>query len=143
TPTGPVLVTGGDPVVAPDGTLDPHGLATAERYDPGKQEWSPAADLPGGRARHRSLLLRSELVLVLGGTGAPEATAGYRSVLAYDHTGDSWSTVDGLGTGRSGFGVVELADDRVLVAGGIAGAGAAADNPEAGTPARRSEVLIP
>ncbi|WP_460443098.1 DUF6603 domain-containing protein, partial [Amycolatopsis stemonae] len=25
-PTGPVLVTGGDPVVAPDGTLDPHGL---------------------------------------------------------------------------------------------------------------------
>ncbi|WIX99849.1 kelch repeat-containing protein [Amycolatopsis mongoliensis] len=142
-PGGHVLVTGGDPVVAADGTVDPHSLATAELFDPATQKWSAAADLPGGRARHRSLLLRSELVLVLGGTGAPEATAGYRSVLAYDHTDGSWSTVDGLGTGRSGFGVVELADDRVLVAGGVASAGAAAENPEAGTPAQRSEVLIP
>ncbi|MEU5261518.1 kelch repeat-containing protein [Amycolatopsis sp. NPDC021455] len=143
-PTGRVLVTGGDPVVAGDGTLDPHSLATAELFDPATQRWSAAADMPGGgRARHRHLRLRSELVLVLGGTGAPEATAGFRSVLAYDHTDGSWSTVDGLGTGRSGFGSVELADDRVLVAGGVASAGAAAENPEAGTPAQRSEVLIP
>ncbi|WP_328455455.1 DUF6603 domain-containing protein [Amycolatopsis sp. NBC_00438] len=143
-PTGWVLVTGGDPVVAADGTVDPHSLATAELFDPALQKWSAAADLPGGgRTRHRSLLLRSELVLVLGGTGAPEATAGYRSVLAYDPADGSWSTVDGLGTGRSGFAVAELADDRVLVAGGTAIKGAAAENPEAGTPAQRSEVLIP
>jgi N-acetylneuraminic acid mutarotase len=142
-PTGRVLVTGGDPVVAADGTVDPHSLATAELFDPATRQWSAAAAMPGGRARHRHLLLRSELVLVLGGTGAPEATAGFRSVLAYDHTDGSWSTVDGLGTGRSGFGVVELADDRVLVAGGVASAGAAAEDPEAGTPARPSEVLIP
>ncbi|WP_372660219.1 DUF6603 domain-containing protein [Amycolatopsis kentuckyensis] len=142
-PTGRVLVTGGDPVVAADGTADPHSLATAELFDLGTRKWSAAAAMPGGRARHRSLLLRSELVLVLGGTGAPEATAGYRSVLAYDHLDDSWSTVDGLVTGRSGFGVVELADDRVLVAGGVASAGAAAESPDAGIPARRSEVLIP
>lgn len=140
-PTGHVLVTGGDPVAAADGTLDPRSLATAELFDPAPRTWSAAADLPGdGRARHRNLLPRSELVLVLGGTGAPEATAGYRSVLAYDRTGGSWSTVDGLTTGRSGFGVAELADDRVLVAGGTA---IAAENPEAGTPALRSEVLIP
>jgi len=113
-----VLVTGGDPVLAPDGTLDPHSLATAELYDPKTETWQVAPPMPGGgRSGHRALTLRSGVVLLTGGTGAPERTAGYRSVLAFDPLG-TWSTLDGLITGRSAHAMTELADDRVLVAAG-------------------------
>ncbi|MGW4523641.1 DUF6603 domain-containing protein [Amycolatopsis sp. NPDC004378] len=133
-PDGTVLVTGGDPVVAPDGTLDPHGLATAERYDPKDGTWRPAAPMPGGgRTGHRALLLGSGLVLVTGGTGTPERTAGYRSALLYHPETDTWTTVSGLLTGRSAHAVAALPDDRVLVAAGVAG-------PD---PAATGEVLIP
>jgi hypothetical protein len=81
----------------------------------------------GGRSGHRALTLRSGVVLVTGGTGAPERTAGYRSVLAFDPVAGTWSTLGGLLTGRSHHTMTELPDDRVLVAAG------------AGT----GEVLIP
>jgi len=123
-----VLVTGGDPVLAPDRTLDPHSLATAELYDPKTGTWQTAAPMPGGgRSGHRALALRSGVVVVTGGTGAPERTAGYRSVLAFDPVAGTWSTLGGLLTGRSAHTMTELPDDRVLVAAG------------AGT----GEVLIP
>ncbi|MGW0657387.1 Kelch repeat-containing protein, partial [Streptomyces umbrinus] len=143
-PDGRVLVTGGDPVVAPDGTLDPHSLAGAELYDPKTGEWNAVASMPGGgRSGHRNLLLRSGVVLVIGGTGAPELTAGYRSVIAYSPEDDAWTTIGGLGLGRSALGAVELADDRVLVAGGVAAAGSAAESLDAVQPADTGEVLIP
>ncbi|MGA5454649.1 DUF6603 domain-containing protein [Streptomyces umbrinus] len=143
-PDGRVLVTGGDPVVAPDGTLDPHSLAGAELYDPKTGEWTAVASMPGGgRSGHRNLLLRSGVVLVIGGTGAPELTAGYRSVIAYSPEDDAWTTIGGLGLGRSALGAVELADDRVLVAGGVAAAGSAAESLDAVQPAGTGEVLIP
>ncbi|WP_372660213.1 DUF6603 domain-containing protein [Amycolatopsis kentuckyensis] len=133
-PDGTVLVTGGDPVVAPGGTLDPHSLATAERYDPGDGTWHAAAPMPGGgRTGHRALLLSSGAVLVTGGTGTPERTAGYRAALLYDPEHDTWTTVAGLLGGRSAHAVTELPDDRVLVAAGVAG-------PD---PAGTGEVLIP
>lgn len=114
-----VLVTGGDPVLAPDGTLDPHSLATAELYDPKTGTWQVAPPMPGGgRSAHRSLTLRSGVVLVTGGTGAPERTAGYRSILAFDPVAGTWSTLGGLLTGRGSHAITELADDRVLVAAG-------------------------
>jgi Kelch motif/Galactose oxidase, central domain len=119
-----VLVTGGDPVPVPrsDGTFDPHSLASAELYDPKTEMWQAAPPMPGGgRSGHRALTLRSGAVLVTGGTGAPERTAAYRSVLAFD--AGTWSTVDGLITGRSAHAMAELADDRVLVAAGAAGTG--------------------
>ncbi|MGW3417461.1 DUF6603 domain-containing protein [Streptomyces phaeochromogenes] len=143
-PDGRVLVTGGDPVVAPDGTLDPHSLVGAELYDPKTGVWTAAASMPGGgRSGHRNLLLRSGVVLVIGGTGAPELTAGYRSVVAYNPKKDTWTTIGGLGLGRFALGAVELADDRVLVAGGVAAAGAAAESLDAVQPAGTGEVLIP
>ncbi|WIX99852.1 hypothetical protein QRX60_38245 [Amycolatopsis mongoliensis] len=133
-PDGSVLVTGGDPVVAADGTLDPHSLATAERYDPKSGTWSAAAPMPGGgRTGHRALLLSSGVVLVTGGTGTPERTAGYRSALLYDPDHNTWTTVSGLLRGRSAHAVTELPDDRVLVAAGVSG-------PD---PAGTGEVLIP
>ncbi|MER5447156.1 DUF6603 domain-containing protein [Streptomyces sp. NPDC002764] len=141
---GRVLVTGGDAVVAGDGTLDPHSLSTSELYDPATGRWSPAAAMPGaGRSHHRILPLRSGAVLVIGGTGAPEQTAGYRSVIAYDPAADGWTPLGGLLVGRFDLGAVELADSRVLIAGGVAAAGPAADDPDAARPTDTSEVLIP
>lgn len=117
-----VLVTGGDPVVAADGTLDPHSLATAELYTPGTERWTIAAPLTGGgRSGHRALVTRSGAVLVTGGTGAPERTAGYRSVIVFDPKTDTWSVLGGLLLGRSAHAITELADDRVLVAAGTEG----------------------
>ncbi|MEU6198300.1 DUF6603 domain-containing protein [Streptomyces sp. NPDC047061] len=135
-PDGKVLVTGGDPVVAADGTLDPHSLASAELYNPVTGLWTAVAAMPGGgRSRHRCLLLRSGAVLLTGGTGAPELTAGYRSALVYDPGDDVWTTVAGLGLGRFGHAMTELTDDRVLVAAGAAG--------PTTDPAGTGEVLIP
>ena len=129
---GRVLVTGGDAVTAPDGTYDPHSLATAELFDHGT--WSPAAPMPGGRTGHRGLTTRSGTVLVLGGTGGPEHTTGFRYVAAYDPAGDRWITRAGMRTGRSAFAIAELPDARVLVAGGTT---------DVSDPATNAEALIP
>lgn len=127
-PNGRVLVTGGDPFVAADGTFDPHSLASVELFDPATGTWHPVRPMPGGgRSGHRALTLRSGAVLVTGGTGAPEKTAGYRSVLVFD--AGTWTTLGGLLTGRGAHAITELTDDRVLVA--------------AGTAAGTGEVLIP
>jgi hypothetical protein len=133
-PDGRVLVTGGDAVVAADGTFDPHSLATAELFDPATGTWSVAAAMPGGgRSGHRALALRSGVVLVTGGSGAPERTGGYRSALTYDPADNAWTPLGGLLLGRAAHAIAELADDRVLVAGGVV------DTATAGT----GEVLIP
>ncbi|MFD1541144.1 Kelch repeat-containing protein, partial [Nonomuraea guangzhouensis] len=129
-----VLVTGGDLVVAADGTLDPHSLASAELYDPVSEVWSPARPMPdGGRSGHRAISLRSGEVLVTGGTGAPERSAGFRSVISYDPRSGTWRTLGGLLLGRSAHAVAELPDDRVLAATGVAGT----------DPTGTGEVLIP
>jgi len=133
-PTRQVLVTGGDPVVAADGTLDPHSLASAELYDPDLGVWSAARPMPGGgRSGHRALVLRSGAVLVTGGTGAPERTGGFRSVIVYDPGTGTWSALGALLLGRTAHAIAELPDDRVLVAAGVSGA----------DPTDTGEVLIP
>src|SRR5262249_56672642 len=137
------LVRGGDGATAADGTYAPHSLATAELYDPATGTWAPAAAMPGGRSGHRGLRTRAGTVLVLGGTGGPGHTAGFRYVAAYDPAADRWTTRPGLRTGRSAFGGVELADTRVLVAGGTAATGSAAPGPAASAPAANAEALIP
>jgi hypothetical protein len=137
-PDGRVLVTGGEPVPAPDGTYSPHSLASAELYDLGTGTWSPAADMPGGRSRHRAVLVRTGVVLAIGGTRGPGFGGGYRSVFAYDPGADAWAATGALALGRADLAVAELADQRLLVAGGIATMDPV--QPEA---AATGEVLIP
>ncbi|QDQ09590.1 kelch repeat-containing protein [Streptomyces spectabilis] len=146
-PDGRVLVCGGDAVTAADGTFSPGSLQSAELYDPGTGRWTQAAAMPGGRARHRGLLTRFGSVLVLGGAAGPGFTAGFRSVIAYDAAGDRWTAGSGLLLGRSAAAVAELADGRVLVAGGVAAAGAATAGPDIGVDALQltatAEALLP
>ncbi|MEV6974065.1 DUF6603 domain-containing protein [Kitasatospora sp. NPDC093806] len=139
---GRVLVTGGDPVAGP-GRYDPAGLATAELYDPRTGGWTATAPLPGGRTRHRCLALRDGRVLVIGGTSGPAHRSGHRTVSVLDPARGGWTGTGGLATGRSGFAAVELADGRVLVAGGIAAAGPAAPGPDPLDLAAGAELYLP
>ncbi|WP_166664435.1 Kelch repeat-containing protein [Actinophytocola oryzae] len=113
-----VLVTGGDPVLAPDGSFDPHGLATAELFHPWIGTWRPAPPMPGGgRGGHRAITLRSGVVVVTGGTGTPR----HHTALAF--VAGTWFTLGRLVEGRGAHAMIELPDDRVLVAGGTATVG--------------------
>ncbi|GAA2430339.1 hypothetical protein GCM10010191_49870 [Actinomadura vinacea] len=138
---GRVLVTGGDAVPAMPYRVD--SLSTAELYDPHTGTWTPAADLPGGgRSGHRSVRTPTG-VLVIGGTGRPRATAGYRDVVVFDPGSGTWTTTGALGTGRWAFPAVDLADGRVLAVGGLAQAGAAAPGPVPAELAATAEIYLP
>ncbi|MGY0459555.1 DUF6603 domain-containing protein [Kitasatospora sp. cg17-2] len=140
---GSVLVTGGEATGIPSGgrfTLAP--LASAERYDPGTNTWSRLPDMPGGRSGHRALRLRSGKVLVVGGTAGPAFAGGFRNATLYDPAGRGWTTTGGLADGRADFAATELADGRVLVAGGVTLSGPAAPG-EAAVVTAGTEILTP
>ncbi|MBH5333383.1 hypothetical protein IHE55_00615 [Streptomyces pactum] len=139
---GRVLVTGGDAVAGP-GPYHPGSLPDAEIYDPDTGAWTRLAPMPGGRSRHRCVALRSGRVLVVGGTGGPAHGTGYRSVTVLDPARGTWTTTGGLAVGRADCAAVELADGRVLVAGGTALAGAAAPGPEPFHLAATAELYLP
>jgi N-acetylneuraminic acid mutarotase len=141
---GSVLVVGGDPTGIPAaGVVRSASLESAERYDPARDVWKPVRSMPGGRGRHRSVLLRSGKVLVIGGTGGPAFAAGYRNVTTYDPATGTWTTTGGMATGRSDFATIELADGRVLVTGGLVFSGAAAPGPDAGLATATTEIFTP
>ncbi|MEW2354303.1 DUF6603 domain-containing protein [Spirillospora sp. NPDC029432] len=138
---GRVLVTGGDAVPAMPYRVD--SLATAELYDPNTGTWSRAGDLPGGgRSGHRSVRTPTGAV-VLGGTGRPRATAGYRGAAVFDAGSGTWTATGALDVGRYDFAAVDLADGRVLAVGGLALAGAAAPGPDPAELAATAEIYLP
>jgi N-acetylneuraminic acid mutarotase len=138
---GRVLVTGGDAVPAVPYRVD--SLASAEVYDPDTGVWTPVADLPGGgRSGHRSVRTPAGVV-VIGGTGRPRATAGYRNVVVFDPGSGAWTTTGSLGTGRWDVPAVDLADGRVLAVGGLTLAGAAAPGPGPAELATTAEIYLP
>jgi len=148
-PDDTVLVTGGDAAGRqPGGTFRPGSLDTAERYDPDTGSWTPAARMPGPRTRHRSVALRSGRVLVTGGTGGPAFAAGYRNVAVYDPATDAWTGTGALALGPLALGrwahaTAELDDGRVVAAGGIARAGAAAPGPGSAALSASTEIFTP
>ncbi|MGW1992771.1 DUF6603 domain-containing protein [Embleya sp. NPDC001921] len=140
---GSVLVTGGDATEIPAaGRLTLAPLASAERYDPGTDTWTAVPGMPAGRAGHRALRLRSGKVLVLGGTGGPPFAAGLRNATVYDPAHRTWTPTGGLAVGRGDFAAIELADGRVLAAGGVVLSGPAAPT-EAAVATAGTEILTP
>ncbi|MDT0347464.1 DUF6603 domain-containing protein [Streptomyces litchfieldiae] len=145
-PDGTVLVTGGEaPRTLTGGVHDPRSQRTAERHDPATGAWTRVADLPTGRAAHRAVPLVTGHVLVVGGTGGPAAEVGYPGAVLYDPAADTWTPTGALAVGRWGFAVAELADGRILAAGGAALSGAAVPEPGPGVtvPTATAEVFTP
>ncbi|MER6253504.1 DUF6603 domain-containing protein [Streptomyces sp. NPDC001584] len=141
---GRILVTGGDPTLLPGGgAVSGRSLASAEVYDPVRDAWTPTADMPAGRGRHRAFLLRTGEVLVVGGTGGPSFAAGHRGTLRYDPGADRWTTTGATAEGRADFAAVVLADGRVLAAGGLVAAGPAAPGPDPGVTTAGTELFTP
>lgn len=66
-PDGRVLVIGGlDPVTEVDPTVEGHGLATAELWDPATASFGPGGVMDGATAMHTATLLEDGRVLVVG-----------------------------------------------------------------------------
>lgn len=141
---GTVLVTGGDaPGILVRGRYDPRSLRAAERYDPATGVWTPVRDLPGGRGRHRAVLLHTGQVLIAGGASGPAYGTGFRGAMTYDPAADSWTAVGALATGRGDFTAIGLADGRVLAAGGRTRSAVAAPDPGTDVLTATSEVFTP
>jgi len=128
---GAVLVTGGtapgSPGTAP---FDPFSQRTVERFDPATGTWTDKSPMPSGRAFHRAVALPNNQLLVVGGAPSDRDESGFRSAFVHDAGEDRWTPIAGLRDGRWSFAALALADDRVLVAGGVARSGLAAADPD-------------
>jgi hypothetical protein len=127
---GAVLVTGGTAPGSPGAApFDPFSQRTVEQFDPAAGTWTEKKPMPSGRAFHRAIALPHDQLLVVGGAASDRDESGFRSALVYDADADEWSPAPGLREGRWSFGALALADDRVLVVGGVARSGLAAADP--------------
>jgi hypothetical protein len=127
---GAVVVTGGTAPGSPGAApFDPFSQRTVERFDPATGTWTERRPMPSGRAFHRAVALPDDQLLVVGGAASDPDESGFRSALVYDAGANEWTSAPGLREGRWSFGAVVLADDRILVVGGVARSGLAAADP--------------
>lgn len=142
--TATVLITGGTAPGAPGGgPFDPFSQRGAEVFDKAGGRWTAVADMPSGRAFHRALGPAAGAALLPGGAATDRDEAGYRSVVTYDVSGDSWAVAPGLATGRWGYAAAALSGGSVLVAGGVTRSGLAAADPGSTELTATTEVLAP
>jgi hypothetical protein len=87
-------------------------LATAERYDPATNSWSPAGTLTAPRDGHTATILLNGQVLVIGGQGVSSAER-------YDPATNSWSSAGQLSGPRGSHTATLTTMGEVLVAGGV------------------------
>lgn len=127
-PDGRALVAGGAEKRVPQGGDGPVGppLASALRYDPAADRWSPAASLATARMSATLVTLASGQILAVGGFGGEGALAGLASAERYDPAADRWVGVGQMQTVRFGHTATRLADGRVLVVGGYNSGGGTA-----------------
>lgn len=108
------LLTNGELLVA-GGRSAEGSTATAEIYNPGRNQWRPAASMSSSRYLHTATILRNGKVLVVGGLGSSTAT---RTSQLYDPVTDTWGPEVLLADPRAAHTATLLDDGRVLVAGG-------------------------
>ena len=134
---GRVLVAGGSGDIETDqGLLRAVPLASAEIYDPEKNEWTDVAPMWVPRALHTATLLHSGKVLVAGGFDG--ATGELSSAELYDPVTNEWEATEPLAEARDSATATALPNGEVLVAGGDGGArgtlgSAEVYQPESGT----------
>ncbi|EPH41321.1 kelch repeat-containing protein [Streptomyces aurantiacus] len=122
---GKVLATGGTSGPAPNAPA----LATTELYDPATRAWTASGSMAGPRAGHSAALLSDGKVLVAGGTTVRSAqtTKALRTAEVYDPATGTWSAAGDMTEARTGHTAVPLSGGAVLVCGGTAPVGTAAE----------------
>ncbi|MFI0923902.1 Kelch repeat-containing protein [Streptomyces sp. NPDC021012] len=142
-PDGSVLAIGGEPGrAADDARFHPYSLASTEVYDVATGVWRPGPPLPWGRSYHRAVAT-ADGVLVFGGTESACPHTGFASTLLLRDGARHWEPVGPMATGRWAFGATVLGDGRVLAAGGVSRADAAAPRADESVPAGQAEVFTP
>jgi N-acetylneuraminic acid mutarotase len=97
-----------------------HALASAEVYDPSKNQWRPAGSMATARLEHTATLLSNGKVLVAGGFDAPPFPSNsLASAELFDPATSTWSPAARMLQPRAGHTATTLADGRVLVVGGL------------------------
>jgi len=114
---GKVLITGG--------TADyGNPLASSELYDPQRKEFTTAADMTSPRMAHTATLLPDGRVLVTGGTTGPGAgMVGSSSAEIYDASTGTFTPAANMIGKHVCHQAHLLADGRVMLVGGVDGAG--------------------
>ena len=115
-PDGEVLVAGGATTFqGATGSV----TATAEMYNPESNAWRAAAPMSEPRYIHGAALLKDGRVLVAGGWRSTSNSDPSRATAEiYDPTTNRWAATGLMTAARADFGLVALADGRVLAAGG-------------------------
>ncbi|MFO0760464.1 MAG: kelch repeat-containing protein [Byssovorax sp.] len=111
---GRVLVAGGHLYQANDDSGV--SLATAEIYDPVKDQWFPVPPMKHARSRHTAALLGDGRVLVAGGASTESATA---SAELFDPKKKAWIDAPSMASARSSHTATALDNGAVLIAGGV------------------------
>ena len=113
-PSSKVLLAGGQ-----DGQGD---ISDVRVYDPQANAWTAGAPLSIPRSRHTATLLTTGKVFVTGGlTTIPGQRNVVASTAIYDPATNSWAAGTSMPQTRYLHTATELADHRILVAGGIGG----------------------
>jgi hypothetical protein len=108
-PGGSVLVAGGF------GTTT---QATAERYDPAANSWSPAGSLAEGRLNHTATVLPGGKVLVVGGVNSARGGSYLATAELYDPATNTWGPAGAMATARAEHTATLLPGGQVLVVAG-------------------------
>ncbi len=128
-PGGKVLVSGGL------GCCFGVELGSSELYDPTTKTWSKTGSLNIRRLAHSATLLPNGKILVAGGTGGGTSGSAELSAELYDPDTGTWSITGNLNTPRVSHSATLLQNGKVLVAGGVDGAGITTDSAELYDPA--------
>ena len=123
--SGQVLVLGGESVSTPHEALV---TASAEVYDPATGSWTPAAPMLAARVFHTATRLRSDAVLVAGGSGAISNVE--MEAELYDPAAGTWRQTGSLRVPHIGHTATLLPSARVLVVGGSSISGGLIPNSE-------------
>ena len=116
---GHLLITGG--------TINSGGTptATAELYDYVTNTFSPTGSMNTARRDQRDVLLSNGKVLVTGGRSTTSTASTLNTAELYEPgTGAFSFTPTNMGTFRRVHRLTRLADDRILISGGLGGAAA-------------------
>lgn len=122
---GTVLVVGGDSAASPSSVTY---LASAERYEPSRNQWHSAGSMATPRARAMIALLGTGEVLVAGGVND---TGDLATAELYDPVLNSWRPAGALGTARAAGTMLVLNSGVVLAIGGSGLAAPELYNPDA------------